>query len=122
MTISITVNSVAYDVPSSAADTNWAALQVAFEQALATAVNAAIAANTALAAKFVSGTGTLTSGAATVATASVAAGSRIFVTHTADDGPVGALYVPSRVNGVSFEVASNDGSDDGSFNWLIYNP
>lgn len=37
--ISITINGVAYDVPSSAADTNWAAQQVAFEQALVAYVN-----------------------------------------------------------------------------------
>lgn len=37
--ISITVNGTAYSVPSSAADTNWAANQVAFEQALASYVN-----------------------------------------------------------------------------------
>lgn len=42
--ISITVNGVAYQVPSNASDTNWAAKQVAFEQALATAVNTALAA------------------------------------------------------------------------------
>jgi hypothetical protein len=42
--VSITVDGVAYDVPSSAADTNWAAEQVAFEQALATAVNEALTA------------------------------------------------------------------------------
>jgi len=41
MTIEIEVTGVDYDVPSSAADTNWAAQQVAFEQALATAVNTA---------------------------------------------------------------------------------
>ena len=41
MTVSITVDGVAFDVPSSASDTNWAAKQVAFEQALAVAVNAA---------------------------------------------------------------------------------
>ena len=44
--IEITVDGVAYEVPSSAADTNWAAKQVAFEQALATAVNEAVAAPT----------------------------------------------------------------------------
>jgi len=36
MTVSITVDGTDYDVPSSAADTNWAADQVAFEQAVAT--------------------------------------------------------------------------------------
>lgn len=41
--ISITVDGVAYDVPSSAQDTNWQAKQVAFEQALATAINKALA-------------------------------------------------------------------------------
>lgn len=40
--ISITVDGVAYEVPSNASDTNWAAKQVAFEQAMATAVNAAL--------------------------------------------------------------------------------
>lgn len=32
--ISITINGTAYEVPSNAADTNWAAAQVAFEQAV----------------------------------------------------------------------------------------
>jgi hypothetical protein len=35
MSISITIAGVTYSVPSSAADTNWAADQVVFEQALA---------------------------------------------------------------------------------------
>lgn len=38
--ITITVDSVDYEVPSSALDTNWAAKQIAFEQALAAAINA----------------------------------------------------------------------------------
>jgi len=38
--INITVNGVSYPVPSSAADVNWAADQVAFEQALATIISA----------------------------------------------------------------------------------
>ncbi len=38
--IPITVNGTPYQVPSSAADINWAAAQVAFEQALAVAANA----------------------------------------------------------------------------------
>lgn len=36
--ISITIDGVAYPVPSNAADTNWAASQVAFEQAIAAAL------------------------------------------------------------------------------------
>lgn len=44
MSVSVTVDGVAYDVPSNASDTNWAAAQVAFEQALATAINRALAA------------------------------------------------------------------------------
>lgn len=40
--INITVNGIAYSVPSSAADTNWAANQIAFEQALATTINSTI--------------------------------------------------------------------------------
>lgn len=38
MAIDITINGVAYSVPSNAADTNWAQDQVVFEQALAAAV------------------------------------------------------------------------------------
>jgi hypothetical protein len=38
MTIAITVGGASYLVPSSAADTNWAAQQIAFEQALAAAI------------------------------------------------------------------------------------
>lgn len=41
--IAITVASDSYDVPSNAADQNWAAKQVAFEQALAGAINSALA-------------------------------------------------------------------------------
>ncbi len=37
--ITVTVAGTDYEVPSSAADTNWAADQVAFEQALAAAIN-----------------------------------------------------------------------------------
>lgn len=44
--ITITVDGVSYEVPSSAADTNWAAKQVAFEQALATFLNSVGAAPT----------------------------------------------------------------------------
>lgn len=40
--ISITVDGEAYEVPSNAADTNWAAKQLAFEQAVAEAVNTAL--------------------------------------------------------------------------------
>lgn len=40
--VTIAVDGADYDVPSSAADTNWAPAQVAFEQALATAVNDAL--------------------------------------------------------------------------------
>lgn len=39
MTIAINILGVDYDAPSSAADTNWAADQVALEQALATGLN-----------------------------------------------------------------------------------
>lgn len=63
MTINITIAGTAYPVPSSAADTNWAADQVAFEQAVA----AALAPPTWLAPSFTnswvnSGTGTQTAG------------------------------------------------------------
>ena len=37
--ISISVAGTSYDVPSSAADVDWAADQIAFEQALASAIN-----------------------------------------------------------------------------------
>jgi hypothetical protein len=40
--VSIDVNGTTYSVPSSAADVNWAAAQVAFEQALATNINTAV--------------------------------------------------------------------------------
>jgi hypothetical protein len=127
--ISITVNGTPYSVPSSAADVDWAADQVAFEQALAGALNAVItsaatnATNiTALAAKFVSGTGTLSSGAATVLTSAVSASSRIFLTHGLANGNVGTLFVNVRLNGVSFGVESTSIGDDGDFDWLIYNP
>ena len=48
MTVSITVDGVGYDVPASASDTNWAPKQVAFEQALATAINTALSGGSTL--------------------------------------------------------------------------
>lgn len=39
MSVTITINGTDYSVPSSAADTNWAANQVAWEQAVSTYVN-----------------------------------------------------------------------------------
>lgn len=46
--ITITLNGDDFEVPSSAVDTNWAASQVAYEQALATEINALVAAVAAL--------------------------------------------------------------------------
>ena len=43
MSISIAVNGTSYLVPASAVDTNWAAAQILFEQAVAAAVNKALA-------------------------------------------------------------------------------
>lgn len=40
MSVTITINGTDYSVPSSASDTNWAANQVAWEQAVATYLNA----------------------------------------------------------------------------------
>lgn len=61
--INITINGTPYPVPSSAADTNWAAPQVAFEQALAAAVttnSTNISENTSAIAALQGGTGPLT--------------------------------------------------------------
>ncbi len=71
--ISIEVDGEDYDVPSSAADTNWSAAQVGFEQALATAVNDALdlISNGADAAAGTAGSGTGISGATTLGATTV---------------------------------------------------
>lgn len=50
--INITVGGVAYPVPSSAADTNWAAQQIAFQKALAAAAGSAVNAGVISAASY----------------------------------------------------------------------
>lgn len=63
------------------------------------------------------GTGTLSSGTATISTTAVTASSRIFLTGTAQH----TLYVSATVAGTSFTVSSSSSSDNSTFNWLIIN-
>lgn len=75
------------------------------------------------------GTGTLVAGVATIASAGVAANSRIFLQRTgAAGGATGTLQVIAKNAGVSFVVQSLDAAgavvaaDVGTFDWWIINP
>lgn len=68
------------------------------------------------------GTGILIGGSATVSTTAVTANSRVFLTIQTPGGSVGALYVASRSNGVSFAVSSTSGTDTSTFAWLLVEP
>lgn len=87
--ITISVDGTDYEVPSSAADTNWAAKQVAFEQALAAVVDS----DNALVANILSGSTTF-AGTKTfsgnISAASVTAPSAAFATSAL----VGLLRIP----------------------------
>jgi hypothetical protein len=70
----------------------------------------------------ITGTATLSSGAATVSNTNVATGSRIFLTTQSVSGTHGYLRVISRTAGVSFVVNSSSGSDNSTFAWMIVQP
>jgi hypothetical protein len=70
----------------------------------------------------ITGTATLSSGAATVTNSSITATSRIFLTTQSVSGAHGFLHVVSRSNGVSFLVNSSNGGDNSSFAWMIVQP
>lgn len=56
----------------------------------------------------------------TVNTAAVTTNSRIFFTYSGINNP-GVLSAESIVNGVSFQIVSNNTSDAGAVNWMIIN-
>lgn len=64
------------------------------------------------------GTGTLSSGTATISTTKVTANSVIFLTNTS----LGYLYVASISAGTSFNVASTNSLDTNTFGWWILEP
>jgi hypothetical protein len=67
-----------------------------------------------------SGDGLLVAGAgATIFTPSVDAHSPISAIG-ADDGITGRLYPFNRVAGVSFDIASENGGDEGQFRWFLF--
>lgn len=68
------------------------------------------------------GTGTLSSGTATISTTAVTASSLIFITDTASSlTNIGTPSVSSKSAGTSFTVTSSNVLDSSTFNWLIIN-
>lgn len=67
-----------------------------------------------------SGLAALVGGIATVLTNLVTAASKILLTGQ-DENVSGALRVGTRVNGVSFEIVSDNGADSGFAAWMILN-
>lgn len=66
------------------------------------------------------GSGTLSSGATSIATTAVASGSKIFLQDTsAGVVNVGTLTVSSSTPGTGFSVKSTNVSDSGTFDWII---
>lgn len=66
------------------------------------------------------GTGMLVAASVTtILTALITASSAILVLPT-DEGSTGRLYGFNRVNGVSFDVASDNGGDSGGFRWFLW--
>lgn len=66
------------------------------------------------------GNATLAAGTVTVSTTGVTATSKIFLTYTGINN-AGILRVSAINAGVSFTIASTNGSDAGTVNWLIVN-
>jgi hypothetical protein len=64
----------------------------------------------------------LASGVATVANATVAAGSIILLTSQVDGGTPGWVRVSARSNGVSFTITSSSNTDTSTIGWEILNP
>lgn len=67
------------------------------------------------------GTGTLSSGTATINTTAVTASSLIFLTDTSNGANLGTLSVGTKTAGTSFVVNSSNALDAATFNWLIIN-
>lgn len=67
------------------------------------------------------GTGTLSSGAATISNTSVTSNTRVFLTDTAGGilANIGSLYVSATSAGTSFSVASTNITDNSNFNWFL---
>lgn len=75
------------------------------------------------AANGVMGSGTLSSGSATISTTAVTAASFIFLTDTSSGiVNVGTLTVSSISAGTNFIVKSTNVADSGTFNWVILKP
>ena len=66
------------------------------------------------------GTGTLSSGTATISTTAVTASSLIFVQYTSCSS-CGSTYIGTITNGTSFVVNSTNASDGSNFNWWVIN-
>jgi hypothetical protein len=66
------------------------------------------------------GTGTFSSGAATISTTAVTANSLIFIQYTSCSN-CGTNYISARSAGTSFTVTSTNGSDASTFNYWIIN-
>lgn len=66
------------------------------------------------------GTGTFSSGAATINTNQVTANSLIFIQYTSCSS-CGSTYISAKTAGTSFTVTSTNGSDASTFNWWIIN-
>lgn len=65
------------------------------------------------------GTAVLSGGTATVLTASVGVGSKVWHSHEAPSGIQGILSIASIVPGVSFVINSTSGSDSSTVVWGI---
>lgn len=66
------------------------------------------------------GTGTLSSGAATVANTSVTANSKIYLTDTTNSiTNLGAISVATQTAGTGFTVKSSNVLDTSTFNYMI---
>lgn len=118
--IVITVNGDEFNVPSNAADTNWAANQIAFEQALATAINEAIADIASLLSGNVTIGGNLTVTGTTTSTGAMTASAALTANSTVTLGDYGADLNPMGGETVNhtrgaFLVPS------GENNWTIAN-
>jgi hypothetical protein len=66
------------------------------------------------------GSGTFSSGTATISTTAVTANSRIFIQYTSCTS-CGSTYISAKTAGTSFVVTSTNGSDTSTFDWWIIN-
>lgn len=68
------------------------------------------------------GTATLVAGTKVVATTSVTANSRIFLTVQTQAGGVGKVYVSARTAGTSFTITSTNATETSTVAWVIIEP